>query len=104
MKSLKTEDEEGSTNFIKEATTLEALSHNNIVQFYGIYSDSANTYMVTEFMDQGSLRDLVMSDKSLTNDILDKMALDAASGMAYLEHNSMIHGDLGLSMLSDLQR
>ncbi len=35
-----------------------ALSHPNIVQFFGIYYDGKENYLVTEFMDGGNLSEL----------------------------------------------
>ncbi len=34
------------------------LSHPNIVQFFGIHIDGKNTYLVTEYLDQGNLSEL----------------------------------------------
>lgn len=69
MKVLKSDK---VAEFEKEASTLQSLSHGNIVQFYGIYKNGADTYIVTEFMDKGSVRDLV-HDEQVDADLMLQM-------------------------------
>lgn len=69
MKSLKQEE---MKEFESEVLTISKLTHKNIVQFYGIYKENDIFYIVTEFLNRGSARDLVLKTK-LTIQQLEKM-------------------------------
>lgn len=81
-----------------EASTLSLVTaHPHVVQFFGIYTDPVefSKYIVLEFMDSGSLLDLLrkQSDLMLFSDLIG-MILGAADGMAHLEKSGLIHRDL----------
>mmetsp|Transcript_5401 Transcript_5401/g.20565 ORF Transcript_5401/g.20565 Transcript_5401/m.20565 type:complete len:523 (-) Transcript_5401:50-1618(-) len=84
-------------SFLTEIQLLNALSHENIVQFMGVAYDHVNDTLclVTELMDQGSLADLIRrKGDNLSQALKLKMAADAAAGMKYLHDNNVIHRDL----------
>ena len=61
LKQLKKEEQ--LDEFMKEALILVKLSHKNVLQFYGIYTSPYNSrYIVTEYLDRGSLRDLLHNE------------------------------------------
>ena len=105
LKKLKSDKAE---EFLTEVSTLESLSHNNIVQYFGIYMDAeGESYMVTEYMNKGSAKDLLCEETLDTEDLVSMYitlhvyanilsAFDSAVGMAYLESQSIIHRDLAL--------
>jgi serine/threonine protein kinase len=80
-----------------ESQILASLRHPNIVQFIGVCSQPP--CMVSEFVEKGSLSDLIRStydSQELSWGKLLKMLTDAATGMLYLHARSspIIHCDL----------
>jgi serine/threonine protein kinase len=60
LKQLKKEEQ--FEEFMKEASLLVLLTHKNVLQFYGIYTSKNFKYIVTEYLDKGSLRDLLIKE------------------------------------------
>lgn len=83
-------------SFWKEADTLAGLNHPNVLRFYGVVVDDADDSMVvgimTEFMSRGSLSALLKARTSYLSlrERLD-IALQVASGMAYLAKMDVVH-------------
>ena len=80
-----------------EGEILASLRHPNIVQFIGVCSQPP--CIVSEFVDNGSLSDLIRSSrasKDISWGMLLKMLTDAATGMLYLHArpSPIIHCDL----------
>jgi len=99
LKKLK--DNEQYEEFKSEATVLKSLRHPNIVQFFGIHvSSDDDYYLVTEYLSEGSLDNLLRNQKDdiFLLDLL-SMAKDTASGMIYLNEKNIIHRDLALRNL-----
>jgi len=93
LKQLK--DNSKTKELIEEAKVLQKLRHPNIIQFFGIYYENEIPLLVMEFMDKGSLLDLlqIRKDDFSPND-LKKMAQDTLNGMIYLESKNIVHRDL----------
>lgn len=71
LKKLK--DVAAFEEFTSEAAMLEQLDHRHVVHFYGVHiSPTEEKYIVTEFMSQGSLMDLVKncSDEISTGELV----------------------------------
>ncbi|MED6242850.1 hypothetical protein ATANTOWER_010661, partial [Ataeniobius toweri] len=82
-------------DFIEEAKLMMKLSHPKLVQLYGVCSQQKPIYIVTEFMQQGSLVNFLRQKRgSFTLGSMLSMCLDVCEGMEYLETNSFIHRDL----------
>eukprot|EP00056_Hartaetosiga_gracilis_P012666 m.203198 g.203198 ORF g.203198 m.203198 type:complete len:1456 (-) comp13727_c0_seq3:225-4592(-) len=101
VKKLKTnlsDDIETQRQFRKEVRLMKNLRHANIVQFIGAGSDSkGNPFIVTEFLDRGSLSIFLQSPVEKFTIVRQlKFARDAASGMMYLHNHNppFIHRDL----------
>eukprot|EP01134_Creolimax_fragrantissima_P003670 CFRG3670T1 len=112
----------GAAEFLKEATIMKKLQHQNLVRLYAVCTDSEPYYIVLEYMGNGSLRAFLlknaqtcssnhhfpMSDVADSNpkeamECVEKcltwrqradMCQQIASGMAFLESKNMIHRDL----------
>jgi hypothetical protein len=98
LKSLHTESKDPKNSeiesFKSEAAVLMSLNHPNVLRFLGLYqSPEKKMYIVTEYMEKGSLLDYVKR-QTLANDQLFKMAKNICSGMTYLEENKILHRDL----------
>lgn len=88
---------EEQRRFAEEIKFTSALAHKNIVKFYGVsYSDAfQKLYLVTELMEQGSLKDLLQrKGKNVPVHLMLQLMLGAAKGMAYLHANNIIHRDV----------
>ncbi|KAL3878493.1 hypothetical protein ACJMK2_030838 [Sinanodonta woodiana] len=84
-------------SFIEEARTMTQLSHDNLVQLYGVVTKTKPLIIVTEFMPYGSLltylkrhRARILSKVATLTD----MCLQVCSAMVYLEQRGFIHRDL----------
>eukprot|EP01137_Pigoraptor_chileana_P023037 Opistho-2@88704 len=82
-------------SLIHEIETMTTLRHPNIVLFMGASVQHPNVFVVTEFMENGSLMDLFTRDDLVLDWKLRlDLALDGAKGMAYIHSSSLLHLDL----------
>ncbi|XP_076992909.1 tyrosine-protein kinase TXK isoform X2 [Tamandua tetradactyla] len=82
-------------DFIEEAKVMTKLTHSRLVQLYGVCIQHKPLYIVTEFMENGSLLSYLRERKGkLRKEMLLSMCQDVCEGMEYLEKNSFIHRDL----------
>jgi len=66
------------------------------VRFFGTYSIHENTYIVTEYIEGGSLMNLVVNGESalLGEEVKLKILRDIARGILFLHENNVIHRNL----------
>ncbi|KAK8557587.1 hypothetical protein V6N13_007946 [Hibiscus sabdariffa] len=91
------EQDKQTKDFWREAQILSNLHHPNVVAFYGLVPDGTKAILaaVTEYMVQGSLRNVLMKkDRSLDCRKKIIIAMDAAFGMEYLHSKNIVHFDL----------
>lgn len=82
-------------DFIEEAKVMMKLSHPKLVQLYGVCSQQKPMYIVTEFMEQGSLLNFLrLRQGGFSLGSLLSFCLDVCEGMEHLEANGFIHRDL----------
>ncbi|KAI3376000.1 hypothetical protein L3Q82_016529, partial [Scortum barcoo] len=82
-------------DFIEEAKVMMKLSHPKLVQLYGVCSQQKPIYIVTEFMEHGSLLNFLRQRRgSFSLGSLLSICLDVSEGMEHLEVNGFIHRDL----------
>eukprot|EP01103_Thecamoeba_quadrilineata_P007078 TRINITY_DN1684_c2_g1_i6.p1 TRINITY_DN1684_c2_g1~~TRINITY_DN1684_c2_g1_i6.p1 ORF type:complete len:249 (+),score=47.14 TRINITY_DN1684_c2_g1_i6:483-1229(+) len=84
-----------------EYRMLKDLHHPNIVQFLGLCIDDSGIYLVTEFVENGDLFDLlIFSQAEVSWPDKVKIALQIAQACFYLHSKNIIHRDLkGLNVL-----
>ncbi|KAL9657575.1 hypothetical protein ABK040_001002 [Willaertia magna] len=101
LKTIKLNNEELQSDFFEnEASLLSSLRHPNIVTFYGICISDNLKFIVTEYMNGGSLENLLKEckTKKKTLSLKQKLSilLDVSTGMSYLNELNppIIHRDL----------
>ena len=81
--------------FLSEAAIMIRLRHPKLVQLYAICTKEEPIYIVRELMKHGSLLDYLRGKgQKLGIEQLVVMSAQVAAGMAFLEEQNYVHGDL----------
>ena len=88
------EEEEFLLRFGREAKKLAQLTHANIVQIFAYGTTDGHTYMAMQFMEGGSLQDLLDREGKLDPREGARIGRDAARGLARAARASIIHRDI----------
>ena len=83
--------------FMREASVGMQLRHPNIVGIFEVDSDPRNPFMVMEFVEGQTLRELVKIRKKLDVKTSLKLVADVANGLAYAASHGVTHRDMKLS-------
>jgi serine/threonine protein kinase len=84
-----------TADFIKEVDVISNLRHPNIVLYMGICINHSQYLMITEYLDRGSLFDLLhKKNTKLKDDTLIDICQDLALGLNYLHGQRIMHCDL----------
>ncbi|KAL5967185.1 Tyrosine-protein kinase transforming protein Abl [Taenia solium] len=104
VKTLKQDVDLNLNDFLAEASIMKNLQHKNLVRLLGVCTREPPYYIVTEYMPHGNLLNYLRqrSPGELTPPILLYMAVQIASGMAYLEANNFIHRTAGAFRTANL--
>ena len=89
-------------SFKREIFAMSILNHPSLLKFMG-YTEEAPFYLITEYMGNGSLFDILRKKpESLTPTLRSVIALQVARGLEYLHGKGVIHRDLkSLNILMD---
>ncbi|KAG7472325.1 hypothetical protein MATL_G00107680 [Megalops atlanticus] len=81
--------------FLAEANLMKTLQHDKLVRLYAVVTEEP-IYIITEFMEKGSLLDFLKSDEGNRVQLpkLIDFSAQIAEGMAYIEQRNYIHRDL----------
>uniref|UniRef100_A0A8C9WZD9 Tyrosine-protein kinase n=1 Tax=Sander lucioperca TaxID=283035 RepID=A0A8C9WZD9_SANLU len=82
--------------FMGEANLMKSLQHDKLVRLNAVVSKEEPIYIITEFMEKGSLLDFLKSDEGNRVQLpkLIDFSAQIAEGMAYIEQRNYIHRDL----------
>jgi len=104
IKSVRSVDK---TAFLAEAQIMANLpAHPNVVTFFGLSEGPDGLYIVTEFMQDGSLdKHLIQNRDKISTEKLIQMTKELAAGMDHLTIHGIIHRDLATrNLLLEIKR
>ena len=87
------EDHKSVEGFFQEASVMKSIKHPNLIQLVGVCTRQIPLYIITEFMENGSLLDFIRGPEGaeLQPATLVFMGQQIAGGMAYLEKLNIVH-------------
>ncbi|MCL2016038.1 MAG: Stk1 family PASTA domain-containing Ser/Thr kinase [Defluviitaleaceae bacterium] len=95
LKIMREDLEEGYVErFYKEAQSVAGLSHANIVKVYDYGEDDLMRYIVMEYIDGTSLKDLIVRKAPFDDDTTLSVAVQIAEGLLHAHKNDVVHRDI----------
>nr|XP_034979541.1 tyrosine-protein kinase HCK isoform X2 [Zootoca vivipara] len=82
--------------FLEEANIMKTLQHDKLVKLHAVVTKEEPIYIITEYMEKGSLLDFLKSDEGHKQrlPVLIDFSAQIAAGMAFIEKRNYIHRDL----------
>ena len=80
--------------FYKEAQSAAGLSHSNIVKVYDYGEDDGIHYIVMEYVDGTTLKDLIIKKAPFDEDTTLGVAVQIANGLLHAHKNEVVHRDI----------
>lgn len=80
--------------FIKEARNISKLNHPNIIKVLDVFEENGTAYYVMEYIEGGSLSDLINKKGSLSEAETLNYTRQIASALQYIHANNMNHLDV----------
>ena len=80
--------------FVKEAQTIAALDHANIIPIYDVFEENNTAYYVMEYIDGESLSEVVKRRGALVESEAVEYVRQAASALEYLHERKIMHLDI----------
>ena len=87
-------DEEAMRGFVREARSLAALNHRNVVQVHTIGVEKGQPYIVMELVSGGRVDQMIEKDVPGDERRTLEVAIDAARGLEAAANAGMVHGDV----------
>ncbi|MCY6959475.1 Stk1 family PASTA domain-containing Ser/Thr kinase [Clostridium brassicae] len=94
LKNQYSDNEEFVKKFKYEASAAASLSHNNIVGIYDIGSENGINYIVMEYVDGKTLKQIINEKKVLKTDEAIVIAMQIAKALECAHNNNIIHRDV----------
>ncbi len=94
LKSYYCDDMEFLNKFKQEASSAASLSHNNIVAIYDIGAEDNINYIVMEYIDGKTLKQIINEQKVLGNNEAIILAIQIAKALECAHSNNIIHRDV----------
>ncbi|MBQ8502017.1 MAG: serine/threonine protein kinase [Bacteroides sp.] len=80
--------------FVKEAQTIAKLKHPNVIGIHDIFEENNTAYYVMEYLEGGSLKDIVAREGSMMEAEALKYIRQVAGALAYIHDNKILHLDV----------
>ena len=80
--------------FIKEAKNISKLNHPHIIKVLDVFEENGTAYYVMEYIDGGSLSDLIEKKASLSEEETLRYTRQIASALQYIHAHNMNHLDV----------
>ena len=93
LSGLFAEDEEARERFLREAQAASSLTHSNITTIYELLEDDGEQYIVMEYVDGKTIRDMVESGHVSIRKALD-IIIQAAEAMEAAHNKGILHRDI----------
>ena len=84
------------SKFIKEAQNIASLKHPHIISIYDVFEDNGTAYYVMEYLDHGSLADVVKRQGRLPEADAVRYTRQIADALRYIHARKMNHLDVKL--------
>lgn len=82
------------SKFIKEAQTVFQLKHDNIVRIHDIFEENGTAYYVMEYIDNGSLSDVIKKEGRMDEARVLKYTHQIALALGYIHDHNVLHLDV----------
>ena len=82
------------TKFLKEAKTLAALKHPNIIRVFDVFEDNGTAYYVMDYIEGNNLSDIVEGKGRLSEPLALKYISQVANALDYLHQKKLLHLDV----------
>lgn len=92
-----TEDMTKTEQFLREASVVIPMRHQNIVRIHEVKSERGRYYMVMDFVEGQNLRDFVKVQGKLPPDMALSIITDIVAGLDYAFQRGVTHRDMKLS-------
>ncbi len=80
--------------FIKEAQTIAALEHSNIIRIFDIFEENGTAYYVMEYHEAGSIADYLKTYRRMSESEAVRLIKQVAGSLDYLHKRNMNHLDI----------
>ena len=87
-------DQQVLESFNREAKAAARLNHPNVAQIYAFGQEKNQPYIVMEFIQGKSLKELIVPDKYLDEAFVMKTGLDITAGLRAASGIGLLHGDI----------
>ena len=88
------ENPEFLSRFQREANAASKMSHHNIVNLLDVGADTDNPYIVIEYVDGKTLKDIIRERKRLPEDVSAQIGIRILSAMQHAHQAGIIHRDI----------
>jgi serine/threonine protein kinase len=80
--------------FILEIKIQSFCNHENVLKLYGFFDDAEHIYLILEYMEDGTLYQVLKRNKTLSEEETANKLKQLTSGIKYLHANGIAHRDI----------